>query len=419
MKTYDVVIAGGGAAGSVAAIAAGRKGVKTLLVEKENCAGGMATAGLLSLWGPFDDGQRRIIKGIPAEILQRLIRLGAAEDRAVGFIPVNPEYLKWVLDEALLEAKAQVLYHATLVDAKVKNNLIEEVVLGTKSGLERIKAKLFIDATGDADLAALSHVPCDWGDEKTGWIQPMTTVCLLGGIDANKYKWEGNWRYAEDLQAAQKSGAITFDTPWIAGAEYVPGMPGVVAVNMSHIFNLDPCSCEDLAQAEIVGRQQAQEIVRFFRKYVQGCAAAWLLSTAMLIGVRESRRIKGEYTLTVEDILEGRDFDDAIALNAYEIDIHLPQAMVTSRASQGRPKKAYGIPYRALLPQTIENLIVAGRCISATHVAHSSVRIMPACMATGQAAGVAAVLALKNRIRPGEINIALLRQELLKDGACL
>ncbi|MCX7918205.1 MAG: FAD-dependent oxidoreductase [bacterium] len=416
---YDIVIVGAGAAGTVAAIAAGRKQCKTLLIEKENCAGGMATSGLLSIFGPFDNGQERIIRGIPEEILSRLLALKAAEERATGFIPINSETLKFVLDAMLVQAGVSVWYHTLLVDVAVKNGLIDHITIATKSGLKKIVAQQYIDATGDGTLASLSGVPYEVGDAKTGWVQPMTMVCRLGGVDEKEYRWEGNFRYAEEINLAKRNGELTFDTDGIGAAEFVPGMPGVIAVNMSHIYDLNPISPTDISQAEIIGRQQAQEILLFFRKYVRGCSHAYLIDTAMQVGIRESRRIRGKYMLTKEDIVSGKQFYDGIACNAYHIDIHLPTNQKKKYHDLQKPKNYYMIPYRCLLPDKVDNLLVAGRCISTTHEALGSVRIMPACMAIGQAAGTAAAIAVYKQIIPSQLEISLLQSVLENDGVYL
>jgi hypothetical protein len=417
-EEFDLIVIGAGAAGTLAAIAAGRKGLKTLLVEKGNCAGGMATSGLLSILGPFDDGNKRIIKGLPEEILINMVKQNFAEDFETGFIPINPEGMKLVLDEFLTDANVEVLYHSMLIDSKTANGKIEEISVSTKSGEMRFKAKVFVDASGDGDLAARSGAPFVMGEKNSGWFQPMSGICRLGGINENLYKWEGNFRYRKEIMQARKDGKITFDADAIGCAEHVPGQKGVLAVNMSHIYELNPLSAKDLSKAEIIGRKHCQEILSFFRKYVTGCSNAFLLDTGLQIGVRESRRIEGEYTLTEEDVLNGRLFSDSVAVNAYHIDVHLPSDERTSDDIVS-PAKYYGIPFRSMLPLKVNNLIVAGRCISCTHIALASVRIMPACMAMGEAAGTAAFLAVKNQTPPKEIDIPLLQKELIKDGAFL
>ncbi|MFA6716733.1 MAG: FAD-dependent oxidoreductase [Victivallaceae bacterium] len=418
VKEFDLIIIGAGAAGTLAAIAAGRKGLKTLLVEKENCAGGMVSSGLLSIWGPFDDGEKRIIKGLPEEILQRLVDRKFAENRKTGFIAVDPEGVKLVLDEFITEAGVEVLYHTILAGAETESNLIEEITLATKSGKSRVKAQIYIDASGDGDLAAQSGVSFVTGKPETGWVQPMSSICRLGGIDENLYHWEGNFRYRNEIKQAIENGEITFDADGIGCATYVPGLKGVIAVNMSHVSDLDPLSAQDVSKAEIIGRKQCREILLFFRKYVTGCAEAFLIDTGMQIGIRESRRIQGKYMLTAEDILAGREFPDNIAVNAYHIDIHIPSKEKTSDTIR-KPKKYYGIPFRSLLPLEVNNLIVTGRCISCTHEALGSVRIMPCCMAMGQAAGTAAFLAIQNHTIPGNIDISQLQDMLFRDKACL
>jgi len=417
---YDVIVVGGGASGAVAAIASARLGARTLLVERHNCAGGVATSGLLSLLGPFDDRGERIIKGIPEEMLESLIHRGGAEPKERGFIPVNPETLKLVLDEMLQDSGAEVLYDTLAADVQVREGIITGVTAANKSGLIHLAAKVFVDATGDGDVAFRAGLPYEVGRARDGWVQPMTMVCRLGGVDLKTYRWEGNFKYAKQMQEAAEKGEFHIPTDQIGAALPVPGTEGVLAVNMSHIYDLDPTSAKDLTKAHIEGRRQAQEILRFFRKYVAGCRDAYLLDTASSIGVRESRRFQGRYILTKADVLEGRRFGDAVAANAYHVDIHKPPSFTDPQAKLDAleyPRRYYHIPYRCLLPAEPINLLLSGRCISVSHEALASVRIMPCCMAIGQAAGTAAALGALKGVLPHELETPELHDTLHRESA--
>ena len=419
MNNYDVIVVGAGASGAVAAIAAARHGCKTLLVEKENCAGGQATAGLLCIWGPFDNGRQRVIRGIPEEILEKTRAAGGAAPRSHGFIPVNPEVVKLVLDRLLEEAGVDLLYHSIFVEAQVRDGFVEDILVANKAGLHRLSAKFYIDATGDGDLAAKAGAQWEMGTGAKKSVQAMTMLCRLGGIREDVYRWEGNFRYKESIIKAREAGELSFDAIGIGAAEYVPGQRGVIAVNMSHIFDLSPLSPADVSRAEVLGRKYAQEILRFFRRNVPGCEDAFLVDTAMQVGVRESRRIIGEYVLTAEDVVSGRRFDDAIAANAYHIDVHTKSWEPPVSLNGQGPEEYYQIPFRALIPRGLGNVLVVGRCISCTGEALGSIRIMPCCMATGHAGGTAAALAVEAGVPIRNLPIARLQETLRKENAFL
>ncbi|MCX6991735.1 MAG: FAD-dependent oxidoreductase [Kiritimatiellaeota bacterium] len=416
---YDVIVCGGGMAGVVAAIAAARLGAQTLLIEKHNCSGGVMTSGILSLLGPLNDKHQRVILGIPAEIVDRLADMGGSKLKS-GFIPINHEMLKLLLDRMLEESGVKVLYHSLAVDAQMQGSMIDKLMVANKGGIMECHANMFVDGTGDGDVAFKAGCKYEMGRKKDGWMQPLTTVCRLGGVDPKVYKFEDNFTYSDDIKKALASGEMTIPADGIGAACFVPGMDGVIAVNMSHIYGVDPTSPEALSRAEMIGREQAQEIASFFQKYVTGCKKAFLVDTSTLIGIRESRRFIGEYVLTVEDVVSGRRFEDAVVANAYHLDIHNePDDKRLEEKKKGLglgfPKQYYHIPYRCLLPKGADNLLVSGRCISTTHEALSSTRIGPCCMAIGQAAGTAAALCAKDGILPGDLKIDILRATLLKN----
>ena len=428
----------------VAAIAAARNGADTILIESSGCLGGVATSGLLSVWGPFDDGDRRldwerdrriekglpltsemkvgkrIIKGIPEEILNRLIKLKGAIDYGYGFIPVNPEILKYVAEEMVMESGAKILYYTRIVDIVKKRTKIKAVVAASKSGLQKIYADTFIDATGDGDLAAFAKVPFKRGRIKDGRMQGVTLVFRLGGV-----KFSGRFFIErKEIEKCNRKFKQFYQKKKISGLYHVgcinstPGMKGVVAVNTQHTYNIDGTDAEDLTKSIIQGRKDIKEIAEFFRKQLKGFERSYLLDTASMVGIRETRRIMGDYILTKEDILEAKKFKDSIGKNAYNIDIHLPDENLDANQDIFlKPGTSYDIPYRCLIPKKMENLLVAGRCISATHKAQSSIRIMPCCMAMGQAAGTAAALSLEKKVSSRNLDVSLLQKRLLEQRA--
>ncbi|MDD5599571.1 MAG: FAD-dependent oxidoreductase [Victivallaceae bacterium] len=439
-----VVGAGGGPAGSVAALAAARNGAKTVLIERGECLGGVASSGGLSVWGPFDDGDRlldwdrdaaiengrmlspemrigkRIIKGIPEEILARLLKMHGAIDYKYGFIPVNPELLKLVLEEMLIEAGVDIRYGGQIYDVSVSENTITSVFMADKSGSREIRGDIFIDATGDADIAALTGAPFEKGRKSDGKMQGVTLVFRLGGTDfpGRFYQSRENIRDAEiKFKEAYERGE-TGHLYQVGCINRIPGMDGVVAVNSQHSFNIDATRPEELKKAILTGRKECHELAALFRKYLKGFENSCLLDTAIFIGVRETRRIVGKYVITREDIFSAREFADSIGRNAYNIDIHIPETEIKGEICL-KPGTSYSIPYRALLPQKTGNLLVAGRSISATHEAQSSLRIMPCCMVTGQAAGTAAALCAGSGVPPADLKVEMLQKKLREQNVCL
>ncbi|MDD5484161.1 MAG: FAD-dependent oxidoreductase, partial [Kiritimatiellae bacterium] len=415
-KKYDVIVCGGGPAGVIAAVAAARNDADTLLIERQGCLGGIASSGLLSVWGPFDDGSRlldwkrhpllakglplppemqdfkRIIKGIPEEILNRLKTMNMAFDLGWGFIPINPEAVKFVSEQMVLEAGGRILYETMIVDAAMRKGHIEALRIAGKSGIREARAEIYVDATGDGDLAALAGADFQKGRARDGKMMGVTLVFRLGGV-----KLPG--MFLLDREEIRKCNAL-FAEAWKNGEvsalhgvgciNIIPGMKGVVAVNSQHTYDIDGTRDEDLTQAFINGRKDVQEMIRLFRQHLRGFEKCFLVDTAPMMGVRDTRRIIGEYILTGKDVVSAAQFADSIGRNAYNLDIHLPDNAMTVEEGLLKPGASYQIPYRCLVPKKISNLLLSGRCISATHEGESSARIMPCCMVTGQAAGTAA-----------------------------
>ena len=445
----NVVVVGGGPAGVCAAVAAARNGADVLVVEQGNCLGGMGTQGLV---GPFmtcydKSGEVQIIRGLFDEIVRRMVAIGGAihprEVRAgTSFAawhvpghdhctPFEPEALKLLLDEMCAEAGVKVLFHADFVEPLMDGTRIAGARLFTKAGFRDVRAKVVIDATGDADVAFRAGVPTEFGDPKGKRVQPATMFFRIGNcdlaaitadIEANKdnfYRKDGvnyrslHWRVAEARAAGD----------WNLKRVSIGLFRGVKEdewfINTSRIMGVDSTDPESWSAAESAGRAQVDQIFRFFRKYVPGCRDARLLCTGSTVGVRESRHVFGEYRLTVDDCLEGRVPADSVLLAANSVDIHGRFGPMSNQYVTVKNGNWYGVPYRCLVPLKVEGLLVAGRCLSATSEAAGAVRVMPPVMAMGQAAGTAAALCVKTGASPRSLDAAALVKTLKEQGAFL
>ena len=444
----DVVVVGGGPSGACAAIAAARNGMKTVLVEASGCAGGMATMGLV---GPFmtcydKTGEVQIIKGLFEEIVERLVEKGGAihpsEVRAgtaftswikVGHDHVTPfeaEALKIVLDEMFAEYGVTVLYHTLFSSPLMEGNRVKGIIVDSKNGRSIIEGKLFIDCTGDADLAYRAGVECVTGNGE-GRIQPASMFFRVGNVDlvkvsadieANKdnfYKKDGvnyrslHWRVSE----ARANG------DWTLNRVSIGLFRGVKedewSINTSRIMGIDSTDNESLTFGEMEGRRQVQEIFKFFRKYVPGFENAKLLSVASTLGIRESRRIDSMVQLTLDDVLNGNVPEDSIFLASNSVDVHGKFGPMSNEYVTVQNGNFYGVPYGTLVPKKVEGLLVAGRCVGATSDAAGAIRVMPPCMATGHAAGIAASIAVKDEVSVKDVDTSKLRKRLVEEGAYL
>ena len=412
MKKYDLAVIGGGFAGVAAALAAARAGAKVLIVEKSNCLGGAATNCLVNPFMPYwtekNNERLYLSTGIFKVIADTL------ESRGVTYGNLfSEEELKDILNEMVLEAGIDLLFHSYIFKATKTEGLITSVSVATKCGVMEIEADYFIDATGDAQLAYLADCPTTLGREPDHLCQPMTLCFRLGNVDVPKFlacREELNKKYA----AARESGEITnprenilvFKTP----------IKNVLHFNTTRVVKKDPTSPIDVTEAEIIARRQVYELYNFMKRNAEGLENSFLMMTASEIGVRESRMIVGDYVLTEEDIVCCTKFDDAIAACNYGIDIHNPEGTGT-RTYDFPDGEFYTIPYRSLIPKGAENMLVAGRCISSDHGAQSSYRIMPVVCCIGEAAGSAVGLAVKQNCTVREIDVRELQNELKRNGA--
>ncbi len=393
LTDYDVVVVGGGPGGCGAAVTAARSGARTLLVEREGFLGGGATAMYVHPFmtertkpGPHGEASKVCNAGLFKEIIDRLIARGRARPCEGCGPEFDDEALKVVLDEVVTEAGADVLFHAALFHARTEDGRVDRVGLAHNGEPIEAVAKVFIDSTGDGLLAAQAGCPFQVGDEE-GRVMPMTLNFSVAGVDPKRVPRR------EEMKKRCAAGADD-DPPLIntnfSTAHFNPN--GWYHVNAIRVGGdtLDPF---DVSRAEIESRRRVQNFVAWLRARVPGFENAYLAKTGPHIGIRESRRIVGEYTLTREDWARCARFDDAVACTSYNIDVHKQQQGVTQLESLP-PGGSYQIPYRSLLPKGVSNLLVASRSISADVEAHSSLRVMPPVMSLGEAAGYAAALAL-------------------------
>jgi glycine/D-amino acid oxidase-like deaminating enzyme len=416
----DVLVVGSGSAGASAAIAASELGASTLLVERYGFMGGISTQVLDTFYGFYTPGAspRKVVGGIPDRVVAELDRRGLMLVRpntygAGNGITYDPETLKVIWETQVRAAGAQVLYHTLVVDALLEDGRVRGVVAASKDGLAEIEAQVIVDASGDADVAAAAGVPFE--SAANGPVQSLTTTFRVLNVDVARARAVKKDELHALMQAAIESGA--YDLPRKEGSIHVTPLPGVMATNMTRVMEVDPTDVEQLSRAESEGRRQALEYFRFLKERVPGYAGAALANLSTQIGVRESRRIFGRYRLTRQDVLAARKFDDAIAQCGAPIEDH--HAGADTRWEYLPEGATYQIPYRCLLPEAMGGLLVAGRCLSADHDAHASVRSMGQCMSMGQAAGAAAALSVRKGCLSGELPVGDLQEHLRGIGALL
>jgi hypothetical protein len=421
VEEYDVIVAGGGPAGIGAGIAAARHGAKTLIVEQFGCLGGMMTSGLhthLCILKTAQGGEDFVVGGVPMELCRR------GEQRQYGEIAgsnydYEVEAMKRDLDDWALEAGCDLLYHSFASEAAVEDGRIVGLVVQNKSGRSLIGAGRVVDCTGDADVAASAGVPFEQGREADGLCQPVTLMFRVENVG-----WEALREYLRDdpgcrdmCRKAIEAGDMPPFQTQLMGFWYTRFRPSQMGVNFTNLTRVDATSAGDLTRAEIECRRQVAILLEVFRRYLPGCENIYLLDTAQVIGIRESRRIVGEYVLTMDDVLALRKFEDGIARGSFFVDIHSPDDTGLFEPRHLPKGGYYDIPYRCLVPLEIDNLLVAGRCISVTHEALGSTRVMFQCMALGEAAGMAAAMSLQQQVTPRELDARVLRRELSEAGA--
>lgn len=415
MKKFDVLVAGGGFAGTAAAISAARGGKKVMLFDKFNAPGGAAAVNLVTPFMPYwtinkERNKREYLTGgIFSEIVGKLRELGAME----GDDKFSDEYLKLVLNRMIKEAGVTVLYHAYLKDVEKEGKSIKSVTLSALGQDIKIAADTFIDATGDGVLSYLAGCSFMLGRKGDNLCQPMTLCFRAANVDVGRF-------YAEmpEMQKLykekQSSGEIR--NPRENILTFVVPAKGIIHFNTTRVVKLNPTDPFDVTEAEFAAREQVFELFDLLKASFSSMKDADLIMTAAGIGVRESRMIEGEHILTANDLKECTKFPDSVARGNYDIDIHNPEGTGTSHYYFA-PGEYYTIPYRSLTVKDADNLLVAGRCISADHEAQASIRIMPICASTGEAAGIAASLAPGGKVK--EVDIKALRERLTASGALI
>jgi hypothetical protein len=425
---YDVVVVGAGSAGSAGAIAAARLGAATLLVDRLAFMGGTSTAVLDTFYAFYTPGvaPRRVVGGIGWEVARRLTADGVAFERPNTYgagtgVTYDAEALKVLWERLAEDAGVDLLLHTWVTGVRLDEGRLAAVRLWNKGGESWVEASAFVDASGDADVSAMAGVPHDApGDGNV--VQSLSTLFKVANVDIPRATAVPK----AELWSRMRDAAATGDyrLPRIEGSWHRTPYEGVALIHMTRIPSVDPTDPEQLTAAEVEGRRQVQEYHRFLRDRVPGFERSVIVATSPSIGVRESRRVHGDYRLARADVLGGRRFADEIALCGAPIEDHGTGGDTSWRyVGEGEGGTAgstvYGIPYRSLLPIGVEGLLVAGRCFSATHDAHASARSMATCMAMGQAAGTAAVLAAAGAMTPRAISADLVRERLVADDALL
>ncbi len=442
-REVDVVVVGAGPAGIAAAVSAARNGARVFVFDQWGSVGGMATMGLV---GPFmtsydSTGNEQIIKGVFQELVERMCEMGGAihpgeigpECSYSGYYklghnrvgPFDHEAFKIVATDMIAESGAELLLHTSFVDVLMEDNSISGVIISNKAGLSVVKAKMVIDCTGDGDVAARAGVDFDLGGGEKSNMQPATLffrVCNVNTAELDAHIAEHaheirpffgpfSWlirEKAEEWEGVQRGEVCLFESP----------NKGEFRMNVTRILNVDSTRPEDLTRAEIEGTKQAQKAFSFLKKYGAGFKDAIFMGTAAVVGIRESRHIHGIKKIVGDDIIHCRVPADTIAVMATNMDTHNENDVGGSfHVVQNGPY--YGVPYGCLVPERVDNLLVAGRCISADAIAASSIRMIPCCIAFGQAAGTAAAMAAESSKKPGDIDTQKLRARLMEQGSYL
>lgn len=423
-RQYDVIVAGGGVSGSVAAIAAARLGADVLIIEQGAYLGGALTGCGVGPMMTFHAGEKQVIRGIMEEIVERMKTSGYSTGHIydtmqyISYLtPFNAEGLKVVLDEMAAEAGCSVLFHTFIGDAACADRQITSLTICNKDGIHKVSSKVYIDGTGDGDVAAFAGASMTKGRESDGAAQPMTMNMKYLNVDTEAVKrhirthiadfsrHQGNEElmdtvsrfsfcgFQDEFRDARERGELEIRREDVLCFE--TDRPGEYIVNTTRIIDHDAVNAASLSDAEMTGRRQCRQLDRFLRKYVPGFQNAVLEFTGPSVGVRGSRQLLGRYTLTAEDILSRKRFDSVIAHSAYPIDIHNPKGTGTDSRFLSEKGTYYSIPYETLYCDQIKNMLVAGRCISASFEAQAAIRTTPTAGALGHAAGVAAALAAK------------------------
>jgi len=427
---WDVIVAGGGPAGCTAAAAAAREGAKTLLIEATGALGGMGTSGLVPAWCPFTDRERIIYGGLAERILKQGIAgmPHVPEDR-FDWTPIDSELLKRIYDDLVIECGVTVSFNTFMAGVECgENGEVDAIVVANKEGLKAYRAKVYVDCTGDADLTAWAGGEWEKGDE-AGDLQPVTHCFKLTNVDMYAYQYGRKLKYG-DANPALDEIIASGKYPELVdahGCNNIVG-PGAVGFNAGHMWQVDNTDPGTVSKALMQGRRMAKAFRDACAEFLPAAFGnAHLTSTGSLLGVRETRRIVGDYVLTLDDYIARRSFPDEICRNNYPIDIHTTQqeaeegreVNAMTRFEQYKQGESHGIPYRCLTPKGLKNILVAGRSISTDRVVQGSTRVMPVCLAMGEAAGIAAAMAAGGDGDVHAVDADRLRESLREHGAYL
>jgi hypothetical protein len=418
----EVVVCGGGPAGIAAAVAAARIGRSVILIEQVGCLGGLGTAGMVPVFCPATDGERILAAGICQEVMDELARRMGV-DVSYNWFPFDYEILKVLYDEIVLGAGVRLFLATTLADAIVERGTVRAVVVANRAGLQAIAGDVFIDATGDGNVSAWAGAEWELGSP-SGELMGPTLCSTFSNVDWERYGQaakEGRDARSIWLRMMDEGAAPLPEYHFVGAFKAGPTRTGN---NLGHTYGVNGIDEESLTSGYVEGRKLARVYLDFYREHVPGFENAELSATAALLGVRETRRIVGDYLLSFEDYKSRASFEDEIGRFAYPVDIHSgttdPEAQKhveeELRATRLGPGESYGIPYRSLVVKGFGNLLVAGRCMSADRQVQSSIRVMPGCFITGQAAGVGAALAIEGRCGVRDIRTAKVREILRYQG---
>ncbi|MDD6152212.1 MAG: FAD-dependent oxidoreductase [Bacteroidales bacterium] len=420
---YDVVVCGGGPAGFIAAVAAAREGARTAIIEQYGFLGGMATTSFVTPLSVFTYNGKLVIGGIPWEFVNRLSELGGARiEHPLGNVAFEPELYKLMCQRMMQEAGVDMYLHSYLTDCILEGKRITHVIIENKNGAEAIAGKVFVDCTGDADLASIAGVPMQ--ESNGAPLQPLSSYFLLGGVDTDTpmmQKAIHHNRQGENchclpvreklLSLKDKLGIPEFGGPWFCTTLH----PGCIAVNMTRTSG-DATDNRDFTAAECRLREDAFKMARVLRENVEEFRNSYIIAIAVHGGIRETRRIKGIHTISGEEYLSAFEYPDSVSRGAHPIDIHRAGGAEQNITFLKEP--AY-VPYRALITPGYPNLLVAGRCLSADRTAFASLRVQASCMGTGQGAGVAAARCAAAGIPVQQEDTVSLRERLREIGAVI
>lgn len=413
-ETFDLLVAGGGLAGVMAAIAAAREGSKVVLVEKYGFLGGMATAGLVNPFMSWGENGKWVDAnaGLFRTLRKRIFDLGG--NRSPNDGSYMEEFMKLALDRMVREYPGiKVIFHALVSDVDCADGIVKSVTISTVSGNIKLRANMYIDATGNADLSTFAGFEYNLGREEDGLCQPMTLCFRLANVDWSRINLDKAQALYKQFRVEGKiknprEDLLVFHMPY----------EQIMHLNTTRVVGRNPVDVEDYSEGEFEAREQVYEMFCFMRENVEGMENCQLIMSAPELGIRESRRIVGEYEITEEDIVGTKKFDDRIARGTYEIDIHNPAGSGTYHR-RVPDNDYYTVPYRALIPRGASNLLVAGRPISSTHSAHSSFRIMPITSCIGEAAGTAAHFAAVSDSAVRDVDITMVQNTLTDHGALI